>query len=242
VPDGLSLWDFSANPFRLTLAKALQKGCVLTEAQYGRAPERIALVDERFVEDIRGGLSSLHEESQLVLETAEEVFHDERTPHSRVSSVPLAEVAAITFLQRGPGKEWTSDQINDEDIVINLLGEEAGEVCRGRPEQEEAFVRIARVRVTNPTVIDVEYLDAWLSYMGKQFLVSGSRTVKRIGRSSVANLLVPLPAIEVQKKIGRQVKQVRDACTQAEKLAKTFEELKRRLPQKLFDRLTWGKA
>lgn len=103
-------------------------------------------------------------------------------------------------------------------------------------------MRIARVRIANPTVVDVEYLNTWLSYMGKQTPVSGTHTVKRIGRPSVANLLVPLPAMEVQKRVGRQVKQVRDARTQAQGLTATFEELEKRLPEKIFDELNWGQA
>jgi hypothetical protein len=242
TPDGYSSYDFRASPFKLTLAEALKRGGVLTEDQYRGAPNRIALNDESFVEDVRGGLSSLQKLSRPVLETAAKVFEHERTSHAGVNSVPLAEVAAITFLQRGPGKEWTSDQISDEDIVINLLGKQAGETCRGRAEQIEAFVRIARVRVANLTVVDVEYLNTWLSYMGKQMPVSGSHTVKRIGRPSVANLRVPLPAIEVQKRVGRQVKQVRDARRQAQGLAATFQDLEKRLPEKLLDELMWGQA
>jgi hypothetical protein len=91
-------------------------------------------------------------------------------------------------------------------------------------------------------VVDVEYLNTWLSYMGKQMPVSGSHTVKRIGRPSVANLRVPLPAMEVQKKVGRQVKQVRDASTKAQGLAATFQDLEKRLPEKLLDELMWGRA
>jgi hypothetical protein len=242
VPDELPLYDSPARPFKLTLAEALKYGAVLTEHQYCRRPNRIALNDKSFVEDLRSGLSILQKLSQPVLETAATVFEHERTHHSGVNFVPLAEVAAITFLQRGPGKEWTSDQISDEDIVINLLGKQAGETCRGRAEQIEAFVRIARVRVANLTVVDVEYLNTWLSYMGKQMPVSGSHTVKRIGRPSVANLRVPLPAMEVQKRVGRQVKQVRDARRQAQGLAATFQDLEKRLPEKLLDELMWGQA
>jgi len=242
VPDGLSPYDFPARPFKLAITEALKSGGVLTEDLYRGIPNRIALNDESFVEDLRGGLSILKKLSQPVLETAATVFEHERTHHSGVNFVPLAEVAAITFLQRGPGKEWTSGQISDEDIVINLLGKQAGETCRGRAEQTEAFVRIARVRVASPTVVDVEYLNTWLSFMGKQMPVSGSHTVKRIGRPSVANLRVPLPAMEVQKKIGRQVKQVRDARTQAQGLAATFQDLEKRLPEKLIDELMWGQA
>lgn len=56
------------------------------------------------------------------------------------------------------------------------------------------------------------------------------------------NLCVPLTAIEEREKIGRQVKQVRDARTQAQGLAATFEELEKRLPEKFFDELNWGQA
>jgi hypothetical protein len=241
TPDGYSSYDI-ASPIKLPLAKALKRGGVLTEDQYHGRPNRIALNDESFVKDVRGGLSSLQKLGRPVLETAAKVFEQERTSHAGVNFVPLAEVAAITFLQRGPGNEWTSDQINDEDIVINLLGKKAGEVCRGRPEQKVAFVRIARVRVTNPTVIDVQYLVAWLSYMGNRMRFSGSHTVMRISRSTLANLRVPLPAIEMQRNIGCQVDQVRDARTQAQGLAETLEQLERRLPEVLFDELTWGKA
>jgi len=242
APDGLSPYDSPARPFKLAIAKALKRGGVLTEDLYRDIPNRIALNDESFVEDLRGGLSILKKLSQPVLETAATVFEHERTHHSGVNFVPLAEVAAITFLQRGPGKEWTSGQISDEDIVINLLGKQAGETCRGRAEQLDAFVRIARVRIANPTVVDVEYLNTWLSYMGKQTPVSGTHTVKRIGRPSVANLLVPLPAMEVQKRVGRQVKQVRDARRQAQGLAATLQDLEKRLPEKLIDELMWGQA
>jgi len=242
VPVEYSSYDFPASPFKLTLAKALKNGGVLTADQYRGAPNRIALSDQSFAEDLRGGFSSLQKLSRPVLETAAAVFEHERTHNSGVNFVPLAEVAVITFLQRGPGKEWTSDQISDEDIVINLLGKQAGEILRGRAEQKETFVRIARVRVTNPTMVNVEYLAEWLRYTVKQIPVSGSHTVNRIGRSSLVNLRVPLTAIEEQEKIGRQVKQVRDARTQAQGLAATFEELENRLPEKFFDELKWGQA
>lgn len=104
VPDRHVWREDDERPLRLELADVLKKGGVLTEDPYYPQPNRIALSDKSFVEDIGGRLSSLQELHQKVLDTATMVFERERPHHPGVNFVPLAEVAAITFLQRGLGR------------------------------------------------------------------------------------------------------------------------------------------
>lgn len=233
TPDRHPMRD-EATPFRLGIGAASKQGFVLVESAYYGPPNRIALdfdssIDGE-IEDARSALKELREESESLLSDFGKATH--LVGRLRDSNrVDLAEKVEITFIQRKKGREWTANELQPNDIAVSLLGLDAGASCTGHKEANEhptRFARIARLRIRedHQGQIDQRYLREWAACIGPKLPTSGAHIVKRIGRSVIQELKVPLPGLEVQGEFADRMNQIRHALEGIEKYHQIIKDIR----------------
>lgn len=111
------------------------------------------------------------------------------------------------FKHRPKDRAWTRDDIVDGDIVVCLVGSQAGEVLLG-DEFRDGDIRWAKVWILRavPRTLNPRYLATWARFGGLDLqirpLVSGT-TLPTLSKRDVDRVVVPIPTLEAQESIAQ---------------------------------------
>lgn len=128
-------------------------------------------------------------------------------------SVPIAgqqgnkALLSSLFKNRPSDRVWTKDDIVDSDIVVCLVGFQAGRVLLGSEfhAEDTKWSKVWILRSAS-SEIDQRYLATWARYGGLDLqirsLVSGT-TLPTLTKRDAERVLVPVPSMEVQEIIAQ---------------------------------------
>lgn len=151
----------------------------------------------------------------------------------RVMSVAMLRNTAPPkhFAERDALADLGMDVAQPGDVLVAIEGGTVGESLVVPPGTDE-FVpsqQAATLRVTDPTVLDPWYLGAWLaSDAARDQLRRLARGlgIQRIPLKDLATLLVPVPPLETQRKVGERFRAFETAIQSHRAVTACLEELR----------------
>jgi hypothetical protein len=107
----------------------------------------------------------------------------------------------VSFVSRKQSEDWNNSYFNENDLVLNLLGQEAGHCVRASEIEEKDWTRVARLRVTNNNIVLPEYLEMWAHFNRAELMrLVPKRTRAILSRDDVLSLHIPCPDMNSQRR------------------------------------------
>ena len=107
----------------------------------------------------------------------------------------------VSFVSRKQSEDWNNSYFNEDDLVLNLLGHEAGHCVRASEIEEKDWTRVARLRVTNNNIVLPEYLEMWAHFYRAELMrLVPKRTRAILSRDDVMSLHIPCPDMKSQRR------------------------------------------
>jgi len=107
----------------------------------------------------------------------------------------------VSFVSRKQSEDWNNSYFSEDDVVLNLLGNEAGHCVRASEIEGTDWVRVARLRVTNNNIVLPEYLEMWARFNRTELMrLVPKRTRAILSRDDVMSLHIPCPDMKSQRR------------------------------------------
>lgn len=121
-----------------------------------------------------------------------------------VQLIPLSQLNSpitVSFVSRKQSEDWNNSSFTEDDVVLNLLGHEAGHCVRASEIEGTDWVRVARLRVTNNNIVLPEYLEMWAHFNRTELMrLVPKRTRAILSRDDVMSLQIPCPDMKSQRR------------------------------------------
>ena len=118
-----------------------------------------------------------------------------------ISLSQLNSPITVSFVSRKQSEDWNNSYFTEDDVVLNLLGHEAGHCVRASEIEGTDWVRVARLRVTNNNIVLPEYLEMWARFNRTELMrLVPKRTRAILSRDDVMSLDIPCPDMKSQRR------------------------------------------
>jgi len=202
--------EFEDTPVTVALSRIIQNNSVLQRSAYLlRNTINLDSIPRTFPELI-GHFDAVMIDFTSHLETGRELsmlLHKEVSATDAPVSVQLVSLShsdapiKVSFVSRKQSEEWNNSYFNEDDLVLNLLGQEAGHCVRASEIEGTDWVRVARLRVTNNNIVLPEYLEMWARFNRAELMrLVPKRTRAILSRDDVLSLHIPCPDMNSQRR------------------------------------------
>ena len=202
--------EFEDTPVTVALSRIIQNNSALQRSAYLlRNTINLDSIPRTFPELI-GHFDAVMIDFTSHLETGRELsmlLHKEVSATDAPVSVQLVSLShsdapiKVSFVSRKQSEEWNNSYFNEDDLVLNLLGQEAGHCVRASEIEGTDWVRVARLRVTNNNIVLPEYLEMWAHFNRAELMrLVPKRTRAILSRDDVLSLHIPCPDMNSQRR------------------------------------------
>jgi hypothetical protein len=202
--------EFEDTPVTVALSRIIQNNSALQRSAYLlRNTINLDLVPRTFQElvghfgagmiDFTNHLETCRELSILL--NKEVSSTDAPVSVQLISLSHLNSPITVSFVSRKQSEDWNNSYFTEDDVVLNLLGHEAGHCVRASEIEGTDWVRVARLRVTNNNIVLPEYLEMWARFNRTELMrLVPKRTRAILSRDDVMSLHIPCPDMNSQRR------------------------------------------